>query len=188
MRKILFYTVFVLCALVIGFLIGAYQAGIFGPNVVAADADDYMPDSGAGMYNGTYYYGRGMGMGMGMMGPIYGYGMYNDSYYCGGMGMGMGMMGPMYGNYMAGSGYYGGCPVMGGYYDDYWNNSNPNPTMNMTASNINSQVMVLADTADSATNTPQTATTASPLIIAGLGIAFLGSLPISWKILQQVKN
>jgi len=123
------------------------------------------------MYNDTYYTG---------MSPMYEYGM-NNSYY--NYGMGMGMMGPMI-----------GCPMMGGYGSMYnYGSSNyysNNPNMNMTAANVDSQVVFLANNMEpeASQQNNQATSTISPLLVAGIGIGLLALAPLSWKILQRYKN
>jgi hypothetical protein len=115
-----------LCALGIGFLVGAYQSTTSGSNLVKADPYDE-PWYRYGMYNNSYY-GAGMGMGMGMCmnGPM-GYGMYNGSYYgASGMnGYGYGMNnGSYYGGMgMGGMGMMGSCGMMGGSMNGYYHNT-----------------------------------------------------------------
>lgn len=192
----------------IGFLWGAFSANV-DVSPVQADPQDETP--GAMNYY-PYYGGLGMGMGgmrmgMGMMGPMYGYGMNNYSYYGGyGMRMGMGMMGSMYGYGMYGEypyygnetyygnygyGYCPGCGGCGGYGmyggSSYYYNTT-SPSMNMTSTSAEGNVVSLSDDVvldNSGAESAQATFAFSPLTIAGLGVSFLAFAPISWKILHR---
>lgn len=206
-----------LFALATGFIVGVYQSGTSGSNIVKADPYDE-PWYGYGMYNNSNYgTGMGMGMGMCMSGPMggygmyngsqysglgmngYGYGMYNNSYSYGGMGMmgGYGMMGPMMGNSYSyaynKTGYMGmgGCPMMGmmGGYNSMYNYPYQNSAPQSLV-DYNGQVVSLADSSPQKTDTQNTTNSpsTSPLLIVGIAIAVLALAPLSWKILQKYKK